>query len=270
MQRRCFRPLFAVLILWLTAIPCSGGPLVPVKSIPDIQLAAVADITVAPIAYQGPVLSDIGMKAIVYSGPQLTDITVAPIQFAHKAIALVKPPSAAQKVSPSAKQASVAPIPKPIPGAQPGLKIISPKPGQKLAAGVPLEVAVTGWQGTPRVELSWWWSAPAAAGQWPATPQRMTVVDHLEGQTRLVIPRSAFPQPGLWRLEAAVRLTDTRQVIDAVSFSLLDVLHGVHPTGTMDHPGMPATPVLKEKPPAAGRRMNPTPAAPAGKGLQTD
>jgi hypothetical protein len=262
--------MLAVLLPWLMAIPCAGGPLTPVKTTPDVQLAALADITVTPIAYQGPVLSDIGMKLITYDGPQLADIAVAPIAFAHPTVSVVTPPSTAQTVAPAAKPAPVALIPQPIPGVPPGVKILSPKPGQKLAAGVPLEIAVTGWQGTPRVELDWWWSAPTAAGQWPATPQRMTVVDHLEGQTRLVIPRSAFPQPGLWRLEASVRLTDTRRVIDAVSFSLLDAFHGVHPSGTMDHPGTPAAPVPKKPLPSAARAIHPLPVAPAGKEPQTD
>ena len=104
-------------------------------------------------------------------------------------------------------------------------------PGQTVTGSVPLEVEITGWHGIPPVNLNWWWSPPSAAGQWPATPQGMTVVERLDGKTRITIPRSAFPKSGLWRLEASVRVSDHQRVADDVSFTLAGTLSPASTTG---------------------------------------
>lgn len=246
--------IYVALILLATALPCLAGTPTPGGTMPDLQPVSVADITVDPIAYQGPILSDIGMKLITYEGPELSDITVDIIQYTDKTVAIAQKPSLAQSISPSAIKTPVDLIPKPIPGVQPGLKILSPKPGQTLTGSVPLEVEITGWQGIPRVALDWWWRAPTPAGQWPATPQGMTVVNHLDGKTHALIPASAFPKSGLWRVKASVRVSDHQQVIDDVSFTLSGMLK---PTGTagaaklipkQTAPGaMPAHPAATQK-----------------------
>ena len=197
--------IYVVLIFLATGMPCLAGTPTPAGTMPDLQSVTMADITVAPVAYQGPTLSDIGMKLIAYEGPQLNDITVGPIQFSDKTLTIANKPTLKQATAPSAMSTSIAFVPKLIPGVQPGLKILSPKPGQTFTGSVPLEVEITGWQGIPRVDLDWWWRAPTPAGQWPATPQGMTVVNHLDGKTRILIPASTFPKSGLWRVKASVR-----------------------------------------------------------------
>lgn len=223
------RRLFFITImlgLLLTALPCLGGTPQPTggSTTPDVHPTHLPDITVGPIAYQGPTLSDIGMKLIAYAGPDLPDITVAPIQFAHPTVALVKKPSLQKAATPSVNPNAIALAPQRIPGVAPGIKILSPMPGQTVAGSVLLEVAVTGWHGTPPVKLDWWWSPPSAPGKWPATPQGMTVVDRLDGKTHITLPRSAFPKAGLWRLEASVQVSDHQRVVDDVSFSLAGML----------------------------------------------
>lgn len=223
------RRLFFVTItlsLMLTALPCPGATPQPTGSstMPDVYPTPLPDITVAPIAYQGPTLSDIGMKLIAYAGPNLPDITVAPIQFAHPTVALIKKPSLQKAAAPSVKPSAIGLAPQPIPGVAPGIEILSPVSGQTVTGSVLLKVAVTGWHGTPPVKLDWWWSAPTASGKWPATPQGMTVVDRLDGKTFITIPRSAFPKAGLWRLEASVQVSDHQRVADDVSFTLAGML----------------------------------------------
>lgn len=223
------RRLFFITImlgLLLTALPCLGGTPQPTggSTTPDVHPTHLPDITVGPIAYQGPALSDIGMKLIAYAGPDLPDITLAPIQFAHPTVALVKKPSLQKAATPSVNPNAIALAPQRIPGVAPGIKILSPMPGQTVAGSVLLEVAVTGWHGTPPVKLDWWWSPPSAPGKWPATPQGMTVVDRLDGKTHISIPRSAFPKAGLWRLEASVQVSDHQRVVDDVSFTLAGML----------------------------------------------
>lgn len=227
-------------LIWITlgivlsAIPCLGGTPSPAGSgtMPDLYPTNLPNITVGPIAYQGPILSDIGMKLIAYEGPHLVDITVEPIQYTHPTVSLVKQPSMKKVNSLSAKPGAMAPVPQLIPGVQPDLKILSPMPGQTVTGSVPLVVEISGWHGIPSVDLNWWWSPPSAAGKWPATPQGMTVVEHLDGKTHITIPRSAFPKSGLWRLEASVRVSDHQRVADEVSFTLAGTLSPASATGT--------------------------------------
>jgi hypothetical protein len=160
---------------------------------------------------------------------------------------------------------SIAFVPKLIPGVQPGLKILSPKPGQTFTGSVPLEVEITGWQGIPRIDLEWWWRAPTPAGQWPETPQGMTVVNHLDGKTRILIPSSAFPKSGLWRVKASVRMSDHQQVIDDVSFTLSELLKPVGKTGAIQIAPKPLTPGAAAVAPAAPKPLQPQPVAPARK-----
>jgi hypothetical protein len=257
-----------MLMMFLVVAPCRGDDPLPAGALPDLPQAAVADITVAPIAYQGPILSDIGMKLITYEGPELADITVAPIQYTDKTVAISQKPPLGQTVSKSARPTPFALAPQLIPGVQPGLKILSPKPGQTFTGSVPLEVEITGWQGIPRVDLDWWWNAPSPAGQWPATPQGMTVVDHLDGTTRIMIPRSAFPETGQWRVKASVRMSDHQQVIDDVSFTLSGMLKPTGNTGAMKLTPKQTTPSAVPANPAATQKVQPLPATPRGKTIR--
>jgi hypothetical protein len=254
-----------MLMMFLVVAPCRGDDPLPAGALPALPQAAVADITVAPIAYQGPILSDIGMKLITYEGPELADITVAPIQYTDKTVAISQKPPLGQTVSKSARPTPFALAPQLIPGVQPGLKILSPKPGQTFTGSVPLEVEITGWQGIPRVDLDWWWRAPTPAGQWPATPQGMTVVNHLDGKTRILIPASTFPKSGLWRVKASVRMSDHQQVIDDVSFTLSELLKPVGKTGAIQIVPKPLTPGAAAVAPAAPKPLQPQPVAPARK-----
>ena len=230
-RRLCF--ITIMLGLLLTALPCPGATPQPTGSstMPDLYPTPLSDITVGPIAYQGPDLSDIGMKMIAYEGPELLDITVDPIQYTHYTISPVQQPTLKKADASSAKLGAITLVPQPVPGVQTGLKILSPLPGQTYSGSVPLEVAITGWQGIPPVKLAWWWSPATAPGQWPATPQGMTVVDRLDGKTRITIPRSAFPKAGLWRLEASVRVSDHQRVVDDVSFRVAATLHPLNTSG---------------------------------------
>jgi hypothetical protein len=265
-MRHCRRSLiYFALIFLLAGMPCLAGTPTPAGTMPDLQPMAMADITVAPIAYQGPILSDIGMKLITYEGPELTDITVNPIQFSDKTLTIANKPTLKQANAPSAMSTSIALVPKPIPGVQPGLKILSPKPGQTFTGSVPLEVEITGWQGVPRVELDWWWSAPTPAGQWPATPQGMTVVDRLDGTTRIMIPRSAFPKSGLWRVQTTVKLSGNQKISDDVSFTLSGMLKPTSKTGAMKLTPKQTAPGVMPTPPAAPQKVQPLPATPGGK-----
>lgn len=257
--------IFFVLTFLLTGMPCLAGTPTPGGPMPDLQPVSVADITVDPIAYQGPILSDIGMKLIAYEGPELSDITVDVIQYTDKTMAIAPKPSVAQSISPLAIKPPVNLIPKPIPGVQPGLRILSPKPGQTFTGSVPLEVEITGWQGVPRVDLDWWWSAPTPAGQWPATPQGMTVVNHLDGKTRILIPSSAFPKSGLWRVKASVRMSDHQQVIDDVSFTLSGMLKPTGKSGAMKLAPKKTAPNAMPVHPAATQKVQSLPAAPREK-----
>lgn len=227
-MRKCHTGFILIALITLLAVmPCQGGEITPAGSTPAFQLANPPDITVAPIVYEGPQLSDIGMKLIAYHGPDLSDITVAPIVFDNQAIAIAKKPALQMAAAPPNLAGSVALAAQRLHGVQPGLKILSPKPGQTLTGSVPLEVKITGWQGVPRVDLAWWWSPTTSPGQWPATPQGMTVREHLNGQTRIIIPRAAFAKPGLWRVKASIKLSDTRQVIDDISFTLAGPLQPI-------------------------------------------
>ncbi len=254
MQKSHIGYIFIALLTLLAAVPCQGGEITPAASTPTFQLANPPDITVAPIAYAGPQLSDIGMKLITYHGPDLSDITLDPIVFDNQSIAIAKKPALQMAAAPPNLAGSVARAAQRLPGVQPGLKILSPKPGQTLTGSVPLEVEITGWQGVPRVDLAWWWSPAASPGQWPATPQGMTVREHLNGQTRIIIPRAAFAKPGLWRLQASVKLSDTRQVIDDVSFTLAGPLQPIVPK--------PKVPGAVTSAPAATGSLQPQQAAP--------
>jgi hypothetical protein len=205
------------------------------------------------------------MKLIAFEGPQLTDITVSPIQFSDKTLTIANKPTLKQANAPSPMSTPIALVPQPIPGVQPGLKILSPKPGQTFTGSVPLEVEITGWQGVPRVDLDWWWSAPTPAGQWPAPPQGMTVVDHLDGTTRITIPHSAFPQSGLWRLQTTVKLSDNQQIRDDVSFTLSGMLKPTGKTGAMKLAPKRTVPATMPAKPTAIQKLQPLPARPVEK-----
>ncbi|MCB2168065.1 MAG: hypothetical protein KQI78_10405 [Deltaproteobacteria bacterium] len=265
-MRNCRRGLiYFALIFLLAGMPCLAGTPTPGGTMPDLQPMKMADITVDPIAYQGPILSDIGMKLIANEGPQLTDITVNPIQFSDKTLTIANKPTLKHANTPSPMSTPIALVPKPIPGVQPGLKILSPKPGQTFTGSVPLEVEITGWQGVPRVDLDWWWSAPTPAGQWPATPKGMTVVNHLNGTTRIIIPRSAFPKSGLWRLQTTVKLSDNKQIRDDVSFTLSGMLKPKGKTGAMKLTPKQTAPGVMPTHPAAIQKVQLLPAIPRGK-----
>jgi hypothetical protein len=257
-----------MLTMFLVVAPCRGGDPPPAGALPDLPPAGVADITVAPIAYQGPILSDIGMKLITYEGPELTDITMAPVQYIDKTVAIAPKPPLGQTVSQSTRPTPFTLAPQLIPGVQPVLKILSPKPGQTFSGSVPLEVAITGWQGVPRVDLDWWWSAPSPAGQWPATPQGMTVVNHLDGQTRILIPSSAFPKSGQWRVQATITYSANQQIRDDVSFTLSGMLKPTGKTGAMKLTPKQTTPSAVPANPAATQKVQPLPATPRGKTIK--
>jgi hypothetical protein len=271
-MRHCRGFIYLMLVFLLGAIPCPAAMPTPTgaSTMPDLQPASMDDITLAPIVYQAPSLSDIGMKLITFEGPDLADITLDPIQFAPKTLGPAPTPSAAQSVSPSAASTAAALIAKPIPGVQPGLKILSPKPGQRFAGSVPLEVEITGWQGIPRVNLSWWWSATVPAGQWPATPQEMTVVNHLDGKTRLVIPRSAFSKSGLWRVEASVRTGENQKVVKDVTFTVAEFLKPTGNANPVQVAPKPAAPGAATITPAAPKPLQPQPAKPTRKRIEVE
>lgn len=261
--------IYLVLIVLVGAMPCLASTPVPTGAMPDLQPVPMADITLAPIIYQGPILSDIGLKLIAFEGPELVDITLDPIQFAPQTLSPAQTPAASLSLSPSTAS-TAALVAKQIPGVPPGLEILSPKPGQRFAGSVPLEVEITGWQGIPRVNLSWWWSAPVPAGQWPPTPQGMTVVDHLDGKTRLVIPRSAFSKPGLWRVEASVRIAENQWVADDVTFTVSEFLKPAGNPAAVQVAPQPAAPGAATVTPAAPKPLQRQPAAPAGKRILTE
>ena len=125
--------IYFALIFLATGMPCLAGTPTPTGTMPDLQPVTMVDITVAPVAYQGPTLSDIGMKRIAYEGPQRNDFTVSPIQFSDKTLTIAHKPTLEQANTPSAMSTSIAFVPKLIPGVQPGLKILSPKPGRTMA-----------------------------------------------------------------------------------------------------------------------------------------
>jgi hypothetical protein len=261
------RGFFIIMLsIVLFALPCLGGTPQPTDSstMPDFHPTHLPDITVDPITYQGPTLSDIGMKLIAYEGPELGDITVDPIQYTHHIISPVQQPAIKQVGASSAKPKAINLVPQPIPGAQPGLRILSPMPGQTFSGSVPLEVEITGWQGVPPVNLAWWWSPSTAAGKWPATPQGMAVVDRLDGKTRITIPRSAFPKSGLWRLEASVRVSDHQRVVDDVSFTLAGMLQPTNTSGPPKVAPKTMTPVTTPNQTTTSSRVpaRPTPIRP--------
>jgi len=210
----------AIALLLLAAVsPCPANTLTIADKTTDLHLTTMPDITVGLIAYKGPTLSDIGMKPISYQGPLLSDITVGAIQYSGHIFAVAP---ASPKVSPKASKIPLAITPQRIAGVAPKLEILSPKPGQRFTGSVPLEVKITGWNGLPRVQFSWWWSADTSPGQWPATPQGIAVVDSIVGKSRIVIPRSAFPHAGTWRVRAMIPLSDMNRVVDDVYFSVSD------------------------------------------------
>jgi hypothetical protein len=265
MRHRPYSLIFITLTFLLTVMPCRGGTPTPVGNTPDLQSMTIADITVSPIAYQGPILSDIGMKFISYEGPDLKEITVQAIHFSGKALSIAAKPSSSKTASPSAMSPAVVLVPRPIPGVQHRLKILSPKPGQTFTGSVPLEVEITGWQGVPRVDLDWWWSAPTPAGQWPATPQGMTIVNHLNGKTRIIIPSSAFPKSGLWRIKATVTVSDKQHVSDDVSFTLSGLLKQTSKAGATKMAPKQTAPGAMPVHPATTQKAPPLPATPAGR-----
>ena len=115
-MRYCRRSLiYFALIFLLAGMPCLAGSPTPGGTMPDLQPMEMADITVAPIAYQGPILSDIGMKLIAFEGPQLTDITVSPIQFSDKTLTIANKPTLKQANAPSPMSTPIALVPQPIP-----------------------------------------------------------------------------------------------------------------------------------------------------------
>jgi hypothetical protein len=257
--------ILIALHLFLGVLPCSGGVPTPGGGMPDVQFTPPSDIVLPPIVYTGPVLDDIGMKLISYSGPDLSDITMAPIHFS-KAPLVVTPAATLSRDSVKAGNALTLPA-APIPGSSPGIKILSPLPGQKVMGSVLLEVKITGWQGTPGVDLKWWWSAATPAGQWPATPQSMSVVSSLKGKTRIYIPASAFPKYGRWRVEAAVKVSDSLTVSDDVSFNLAGIAKTPAKTVIMKQtPKQTPKQTLPDSTapkPAAGKRIQLRPVAPS-------
>ena len=48
----------------------------------------------------------------------------------------------------------------------------------------------------------------------------MTIVDRLDGKTRIVIPRVKFQKTGTWRVMASIALSDTSQITDDVYFKI--------------------------------------------------
>ncbi|MBN1142115.1 MAG: hypothetical protein JXB25_10050 [Deltaproteobacteria bacterium] len=238
MRHLCQGLTLLALLIFLTPIPSWSGPnspagttpAYPFVNLPDIVVAPItyhgptlADIGMKSITYQGPTLADIGMKSITYQGPELTDLVLPSIHFSSQTLELAKAKTQARNLSQAATPTPVSQMAHLIPGATPRIKILSPQSGQGILGPVVVEVQLSGWQGIPPVDLSWWWNPPTPAGQWPAAPQRMTVVKSLNGTTRIVIPRSAFPKSGQWRLKAAVKVAANRQMIDDVSFTLAEI-----------------------------------------------
>lgn len=238
--------------LFLAVMPCSAGQPITTGGMPDVQFTNPPDIVLPPVVYKGPVLDDIGMKLISYTGPDLSDITLDPIHFSKAALAVHPSPTLS---SSSVKAAEGVKLPAaPIPGASPGVKIISPKPGQTVTGSVLLEVQITGWQGTPGVDLAWWWSAPTPSGHWPSTPKRMKVVSSLNGKTRIIIPASAFPEIGQWRVEAEIKVSDNLRVSDDVSFKLAGAMHPQNKTAIKKRSPKQILPGTALQKPAAGKK----------------
>jgi hypothetical protein len=255
--------IFIAMHIFLVVFPCSAGVPTPIGGTPDIQVANPPDIVLPPVVYTGPVLDDIGMKLISYTGPDLSDITMDPIHFT----AATPGGNPSPALSPSRIKASKAVMLSAtrIPGVSPGVKILSPAPGQKVTGTVLLEVKITGWRGTPGVDLSWWWSPAVPDGQWPPTPKSMTVVSNLGGKTRMFIPASTFPQSGLWRVEAAVKVSDNLRVSDDVSFKLAGIMSPPGKAIIMKQTLKKTLPGGTATKPAAGKRIQPRPVEPAVK-----
>jgi len=256
-----FGLIFIAIHLVLAVMPCWGDVPTPTGSMPDVQFANPPDLVLPPVVYAGPALDDLGMKPITFTGPDLSDITLDPIHFSKATLVVNQSPALTRS---SVKTAKAAALPvAPIPGKTPGVKILLPKPGQSIKGSVVLEVKITGWQGTPGVDLSWWWSAPAPAGQWPPTPKSMTVVSSLNGKTRIIIPASAFPKYGRWRVAAAVKVTDNLRVSDDVSFNLAGIMKPAGNTIIMKKNTKQALPGGAVTKPAAGRRIQIRPVGPS-------
>jgi hypothetical protein len=247
--------------LFVAAMPCSGGVPTPTGDTPDIQFHS-SDIVLPPVVYTGPVLDDIGMKLISYTGPDISDITMAPIHFSGTTG--VNPSPALSRGPVKAAKAMTMQATR-IPGIAPGVKILSPIQSQKVTGSVLLEVKITGWHGTPGVDLSWWWSPAAPDGQWPPTPKSMSVVSSLGGKTRIFIPASAFPKYGRWRVEAAVKISDNLRVSDDVSFDLAGMISPPGKAVIMKQTQKQMLPGGTAAKPAAARRLQPRPVGPAVK-----
>jgi hypothetical protein len=93
----------------------------------------------------------------------------------------------------------------------------------------------------------------------------MTVVNHLDGKTRILIPSSAFPKSGLWRVKASVRMSDHQQVIDEVSFTLSGMLKPTGKGGAMKLAPKKTAPNAMPVNPAATQKVQSLPAAPREK-----
>jgi hypothetical protein len=93
----------------------------------------------------------------------------------------------------------------------------------------------------------------------------MTVVNHLDGKTRILIPASAFPKSGLWRVKASVRVSDHQQVIDDVSFTLSGMLKPANQTGAMKLTPKQTAPSVMPTHPAATQKVQPLPGTPREK-----
>jgi hypothetical protein len=251
--------IISAMQLFLAAVPCSADKPITIGGMPDVQFTNPSDIVLPPVVYKGPVLDDIGMKLISYTGPDLPDITLDPIHFSKADLAVKSSQTLSRSSVIAAKGVSL-PV-APIPGTSPRVKIISPKPGQTVMGSVLLEVQITGWQGTPGVHLSWWWSAPAPAGHWPSTPKRTKVVSSLNGKTRIIIPASAFPEIGQWRVEAEIKVSDNVRVSDDVSFKLAGAMHPHGKTAIKKKHPKPTLPGTALKKPAAEKKRIFLPAA---------
>jgi hypothetical protein len=93
----------------------------------------------------------------------------------------------------------------------------------------------------------------------------MTVVNHLNGRTNIIIPRSAFPKSGLWRVKASVALSGKQHVSDDVSFTLTGIQKPASKTGTMKTSPSQNAPSAIPVHPAATQKTQPLPATPARK-----
>ena len=253
--------IFMAIHLFLIVLPCSGGEPTPTGGTPDIQFANPPDIVLPPVVYTGPVLDDIGMKLISYTGPDLADITMNPIHFSEATPGGKQSPALATSRIKAAKAVTLSATR--IPGVSPGVKIVSPIPGQKAMGSVLLEVKITGWRGTPGVDLSWWWSPAAPDGQWPPTPKSMTVVNSLNGKTRIFIPASAFPKYGRWRVEASVKVSDKLRVSDDVSFNLAGTISSPGKAMIMKQTQKKTLPGGTATKSGTGKRIQPRPVGPA-------